>query len=67
LPPELADEQKRQQAIKAALERIKQREAEQEEQKEQLAQRGRKSNAGPVRMNLTVQTVGSCTAKELGR
>jgi transposase len=53
LPPELADEQKRQQAIKAALERIKQREAEQTEQKEQLAQRGRKSNAGPVRMNLT--------------
>src|SRR5580704_16927509 len=53
LPPELADGQKRQQAIKAALERIKKREAEQEEQKEQLAQRGRKSTASPVRMNLT--------------
>src|SRR6202035_5057803 len=53
LPLELADEQKRQQAIKAAMERIKHREAEQKEQKEALAQRGRKSNAGPVRMNLT--------------
>ena len=53
LPLGLADEQKRPQTIKATLERIKQREAEQKEQKEQLAQRGRKSNAGPVRMNLT--------------
>ena len=53
MPLESANEQKRQQAIKAALERIKQREAQQNEQKEQLAQRGRKSNASPVRMNLT--------------
>ena len=59
LSPELADEQKRQQAIKAALERIKQREAEQKAQKEQLAQRGRKSNAGPLRMNLTDFSAGS--------
>jgi transposase len=53
LPLELVDEQKRQQAIKAGMERLKQREAEQKEQKEALAKRGRKSNAGPVRMNLT--------------
>src|ERR1700731_2581570 len=53
LPLELADEQKRQQAIKATLERIKQREAEQKEQKDQLAQRGRKGNAGPLGINLT--------------
>jgi transposase len=53
LPLELVDEQKRQQAIQAAMERIKQREAEQKEQKEALAQRGRQSTAGPVRMNLT--------------
>lgn len=53
LPLELVDEQKRQQAIKAGMERLKQREAEQKEQKEALAQRGRQSNAGPVRMNLT--------------
>lgn len=66
LPPELADEQKRQQAIKAALERIKQREAEQEEQKEQLAQRGRKSNAGPVRMNLTDPDCGILHRKGAG-
>ena len=66
LPPELADEQKRQQAIKAALERIKQREAEQKEQKEQLAQRGRKSNAGPVRMNLTDPDCGILHRKGAG-
>src|SRR6202030_824803 len=66
LPPELADEQKRQQAIKAALERIKQREAEQKEQKEQLAQRGRKSNAGPVRMNLTDPDCGILNRKGAG-
>ena len=53
LPLELVDEQKRRQAITAGMERLKQREAEQKEQKEALAQRGRKSNAGPVRMNLT--------------
>ena len=53
LPLGLVDEQKRQQAIKAGMERLKQREAEQKEQKEALAKRGRKSNAGPVRMNLT--------------
>ena len=53
LPLELVDEHKRQQAIKAGMERLKQREAEQKEQKEALAKRGRKSNAGPVRMNLT--------------
>jgi hypothetical protein len=66
LPLELADEQKRQQAIKAALERIKQREAEQKEQKEQLAQRGRKSNAGPVRMNLTDPDCGILHRKGVG-
>jgi len=66
LPPELADEQKRQQAIKAALERIKQREAEQKEQKEQLAQRGRRSNAGPVRMNLTDPDCGILHRKGAG-
>jgi len=66
LPPELADEQKRQQAIKAALERIKQREAEQKEQKDQLAQRGRKSNAGPLRMNLTDPDCGILHRKGAG-
>src|ERR1700676_3130985 len=63
LPPELADEQKRQQAIKAALERIKQREAE---QKEQLSQRGRKSNASPVRMSLTDPDCGILHRKGAG-
>jgi transposase len=66
LPLELADEQKRQQAIKAALERIKQREAEQKEQKEALAQRGRTSNAGPVRMNLTDPDCGILHRKGAG-
>jgi transposase len=66
LPLELVDEQKRQQAIKAALERIKQREAEQKEQKEALAQRGRKSNAGPVRMNLTDPDCGILHRKGAG-
>jgi hypothetical protein len=66
LPPELADEQKRQQAIKAALERIKQREAEQKEQKEQLSQRGRKSNASPVRMSLTDPDCGILHRKGAG-
>jgi transposase len=66
LPLELADEQKRQQAIKATLERIKQREAEQKEQKEALAQRGRKSNAGPVRMNLTDPDCGILHRKGAG-
>src|SRR5580704_2426400 len=66
LPPELADEQKRQQAIKAALERIKQREAEQKEQKEQLARRGRKSKAGPVRTNLTDPDCGILHRKGAG-
>jgi transposase len=66
LPLELADEQKRQQAIKAALERIKQREAEQKEQKEALAQRGRQSNAGPVRMNLTDPDCGILHRKGAG-
>lgn len=66
LPPELADDQKRQQAIKAALERIKQREAEQKEQKQQLAQRGRKSNAGPIRMSLTDPDCGILHRKGAG-
>src|ERR1700692_3837178 len=66
LPPELADEQKRQQVIKAALERIKQREAEQKEQKEQLSQRGRKSNASPVRMSLTDPDCGILHRKGAG-
>ena len=66
MPLELAHEQKRQQAIKAALERIKQREVEQEEQKEQLAQRGRKSNASPVRMNLTDPDCGILHRKGAG-
>jgi hypothetical protein len=66
LPLELVDEQKRQQAIKAGMERIKQREAEQKEQKEALAKRGRKSNAGPVRMNLTDPDCGILHRKGAG-
>lgn len=66
LPLELANEQKRQQAIKAALERIKQREAQQNEQKEQLARRGRKSKASPVRMNLTDPDCGILHRKGAG-
>ena len=45
LLPEFANEQEKVAAIKAVLERAKQREAQQEEQKEHLAQRGRRSNA----------------------
>jgi transposase len=66
LPLELVDEQKRQQAIKAGMERIQQREAEQKEQKEALAKRGRKSNAGPVRMNLTDPDCGILHRKGAG-
>ena len=66
LPLEFVDEQKRQQAIKAGMERIKQREAEQKEQKEALAKRGRKSNAGPVRMNLTDPDCGILHRKGAG-
>jgi transposase len=66
LPLEFVDEPKRQQAIKAGMERIKQREAEQKEQKEALAKRGRKSNAGPVRMNLTDPDCGILHRKGAG-
>ncbi len=50
LLPEFANEQEKVAAIKAVLERAKQREAQQEEQKEHLAQRGRRSNASTVRI-----------------
>jgi transposase len=64
--PKFANEQERIAAIEAALERIKQREAQQEEQKEHLAQRGRRSNASPVRINLTDPDCGILHRKGAG-
>ncbi len=66
LPAELADGQKRRKAIKEALERIKQREAQQQAEKEQLAQSGRQSQAKEVRMNLTDPDCGILHRKGAG-
>jgi transposase len=66
LLPEFANEQERRAAIKAALERVQQREAEQEVQKEQLAQRGRRSKASTVRINLTDPDCGILHRKGAG-
>ena len=48
------------------MERAKQREAQQEEQKEHLAQRGRRSNASTVRINLTDPDCGILHRKGAG-
>jgi len=66
LLPEFANEQEKVAAIKAVLERAKQREAQQEEQKEHLAQRGRRSNASTVRINLTDPDCGILHRKGAG-
>src|SRR6478609_6833039 len=60
------NDQERRAAIKAALEQIKQREAEQEVQKKQLAQRGRRSKASTVRINLTDPDCGILHRKGAG-
>jgi transposase len=64
--PKFANERERIAAIEAGLERIKQREAQQEEQKEHLAQRGRRSNASTVRINLTDPDCGILHRKGAG-
>lgn len=66
LPEQLADGQKRREAIKAALERIKQQEAQQLAEKEQLAKSGRLSQAKEVRMNLTDPDCGILHRKGAG-
>ena len=66
LPEPLADERKRHEAIKEALERIQQLEAQQQEQKKQLAKRGRQSQAKEVRMNLTDPDCGILHRKGAG-
>jgi transposase len=66
LPAQLADEQKRRQAIKEALERIKQREAEQQAEKERLRKSGRQSQAKDLRMNLTDPDCGILHRKGAG-
>jgi hypothetical protein len=66
LPAELADGQKRRKAIQGALERIKQPEAQQQAEKEQLAQSGRQSQAKEIRMNLTDPDCGILHPKGAG-
>jgi transposase len=66
LPARLADEQKRRQAIKEALERIKQKEAKQQAEKQELQKSGRVSQAKELRMNLTDPDCGILHRKGAG-
>jgi len=66
LPARLADEQKRRQAIKEALERIKQKEAKQQAEKQELEKSGRVSQAKELRMNLTDPDCGILHRKGAG-
>jgi transposase len=66
LPAQLADEQKRRQAIKEALERIKQKEAKQQAEKQELQKSGRASQAKELRMNLTDPDCGILHRKGAG-
>jgi flagellar biosynthesis GTPase FlhF len=66
LPAQLADEQKRRQAIKEALERIKQKEAKQQAEKQELEKSGRASQAKELRMNLTDPDCGILHRKGAG-
>lgn len=66
LPEPLADQRKRHEAIKEALERIQQLEAQQQADKKQLAKMGRQSQAKAVRMNLTDPDCGILHRKGAG-
>ena len=66
LPAQLADSQKRREALKEALERIKQLEAQQELKKHKLAKSGRQSGAKEIRMSLTDPDCGILHRKGAG-